>query len=133
MKLRAIPKHVVKGHCHCGLAVSIDVIREERFKCKQGHESEVADIVDDMTWKIANRKRAHAEMRPLPARTTSGLARPEGRHARIIQVKAATLVAALGKSQAKIQTEKLLQSAKDKQDSKLITYFQFLIAEIDAQ
>lgn len=125
-------KHIVKGHCHCGLSVRADVIRESEFRCKRDHVSKIADVVDDMTLKIANRKRAHAEMVPLPARSPSGLARPEGRNARMIQVKAETLAAALGKGQALVQTRKMLESATKKEDAQLIVYYKFLIAEIEA-
>jgi hypothetical protein len=133
VKARAIAKHIVKGACPtCGSAMSIDAIREDRFKCKNEHEFEVADIVDDMTWKIANRKRAHAEMKALPPRKPVSANRPTGRHARLIQSKAETQVACLGKSQARIQATKMLESAKAKMDAGLIEYFQFLIAEIEA-
>jgi hypothetical protein len=89
-------------------------------------------VVDDMTYKVANRKRILAELSPLPAKTPVNMTRPTGRHARLIQSKAETQVAALGKSAARNQATKMLESATEKQDAGLIQYFQYLIAEIEA-
>lgn len=127
-------KHILRGKClECGKAMSVDVLRSDKFVCPAGHASPVADIVDDMTWKIANRKRAHAEMEPLPAKSDrSGYARPQGPLAKLCANRAIILVEKLGKSEALRHAGVMLKSAMSNGNDAQVKMQMGLIAEIEA-
>lgn len=134
MKLKAIRKHFVKAPCpECGAAMSIDVIRVTEFKCKKGHVSSVADVTDELTFKVANRQRVLLDLPPLPGKSDrSGFKRPKGELAKMLTNRARVLVEKLGKSEAKRHAGKMLDSAVNSDNPAQIEFQQGLIAEIEA-
>lgn len=132
--MKKVPKHIVKGICtECGAAMSVDVIRADQFQCRKGHVHGVADIIADITLKLANRARYHAELPPLPGKSDkSGFKRPKGEIGKLTTNKARVVVDKLGKSEALRHAGKLLESAVNGGNQAQIEYQQGLIAEIEA-
>lgn len=127
-------KHIIRGRCLlCSKIVQVDVLRADKFTCRDNHDSAIADVVTEMTFKIANRMRAHAELEPLPEKSDrSGYARLKGELGKMAANRARILVEKLGKSEAKRQAGKLLESAVAGGQTGQIEYQRGLIAEIEA-
>lgn len=127
-------KHIIRGLCPlCAKAMQVDVLRDDKFKCRNGHETAIADVVTEMNLKIANRMRAHAELSPLPEKTgRSGFTRLSGLLGKMACSRATILVEKLGKSEARRHAEKLLESAVAGGQPAQIEYQKGIIAEIEA-